>query len=199
MRTLYLIRHTAPDIAPGICYGQLDIGVTKDFEEDAARILHMLPPLDLVVSSPLSRAHLLAQYLADRLHCPVRTDPRLAEIHFGGWEGKAWQDIPRAELDAWSADILDYSPPCGESARQLLQRIQEALQEVAALPQRNLALVCHGGSIRAMLALLSDVPLARTLSWQVGYGAVIGIRLESRATTGTAPGASPGRCRSLGE
>ena len=42
MQTLYLIRHTAPDIAPGTCYGQLDIGAADSFEEEASHVLRWL-------------------------------------------------------------------------------------------------------------------------------------------------------------
>ena len=98
------------------------------------------------------------------------------EKHFGAWEGKAWDDIACGEIDAWAADVMGYAPPGGESAQQVMQRIQTFLRDVAQLPQQSIALVTHGGSIRAMLALVGDVPLADTLRWEVGYGAVIGIR-----------------------
>jgi len=176
MKTLYLIRHTTPDISPGICYGQTDIGVTDSFEVEANLVLNWLPPLDLILSSPLLRTQKLADYLAQAQRCPVSNDARLMEKHFGAWEGCAWNDIPRSEIDGWATDIMDYAPPGGESAQQLMRRIQTLLDDIAQLPQSNIALIAHGGSIRAMLALLADVPLADTLHWKIDYGAVIGIR-----------------------
>ena len=35
----------------------------------------------------------------------LTVDSRLAEMHFGQWEGVAWNDIPRHELDAWAANF----------------------------------------------------------------------------------------------
>ena len=176
MRTLYLIRHTAPAIAPGICYGQLDMDLADSFDEEAERVLNWLPPVQLILTSPLLRARRLATQLASAQHCELRCDARLMEMHFGVWEGRAWELIPRDEIDAWAADVPGYAPPGGESALQLMQRVQRFMLDTACLPQQRIALVAHGGSIRALLASLCDKPLTELLSWELAYGAVIGVR-----------------------
>ena len=162
MQILYLIRHTTPHIAPGICYGQLDIGLSENFGVEANRISGWLPPIDLVITSPLSRTRLLADSLAQAHHCELRSDARLMETHFGAWEGKAWDDITRGEIDAWAADVMGYAPDGGESAQQLMARTQTFLRDAARLPQRQIALVAHGGTLRAILAQIGDIPLADT-------------------------------------
>lgn len=211
MQTLYLIRHTRPDISPGICYGQLDIDVTDSFEREAEEIRACLPPVDLIIASPLLRTRKLADFLAQtanwkpetgnrklepgncklersgrnvssghRMAYPLRveTDVRLMEKHFGAWEGCAWNDIPRHEIDDWANDVMAYAPAGGESAQQLMLRAQEFLQELKKLPLQHIALVAHGGSIRALLALMADMPLTDTLNWQIEYGAVIGVQIN---------------------
>lgn len=177
MKTLYLIRHTAPHIEPGLCYGQLDIGVADGFEQEAASVLRCLPPVDLVIASPLRRTIRLGEYLARERRCELRSDARLMEKHFGSWEGKAWDDIPRGEIDAWAANVMDYAPPGGESARQLQQRVQRFMHDLERLPQNEIAIVAHGGSIRAILALIGGIPLADTLNWKIELCAVICARL----------------------
>jgi len=176
MQTLYLIRHPTPDIDLGICYGQIDIDVGSQFAEEAQRTLAWLPPVELIVTSPLLRARRLADYLAEVRRCPLHSDARLMEKNFGAWEGRAWDDIAREDLDAWAAAVMGYAPPGGESAQQLLERVQRFRQELAQLPQRDIAIVAHGGSIRALLALTAKVELTRTLNWQMEYGAVICVR-----------------------
>lgn len=178
MSALYLIRHTTPRIAPGTCYGQLDIGVADSFEKEAHDILRWLPPLELIIASPLQRTRRLAEYLAQAQRCELRSDARLMEKHFGAWEGRAWDDIARSEIDAWATDVLHYAPLGGESAQQLMQRAQAFLHGVTQLSQQNIALVAHGGSIRALLAQMADVPLADTLDWKIEYGAVICVRMR---------------------
>ncbi len=177
MQTLHLIRHTTPHIAPGICYGQLDLDVADSFAHEAAQTLHWLPPVELILASPLRRTRRLGEHLAHAQGCALRSDARLMEKGFGVWEGSRWDDIPRHEVDAWAADILGYVPQGGESARQLVQRVQHFLDEVAQLPQREIAVVAHAGSIRTLLALTAGIPLADTLAWQIDYGTVIGLRL----------------------
>ena len=185
MTTLYLVRHTTPDIAPGICYGQTDLGVTDSFEFEANTVLAWLPPLDLILTSPLLRTQKLADYLAQAQRCTVRRDARLMEKHFGSWEGQPWDDIPRSKIDAWAADITDYAPPGGESAQQLMRRVRDFLQDLTKLPQRNIVLVAHGGTIRAILAQLADVPLTDTLNWKIAYGTVIGVKFAPSLKTMT--------------
>lgn len=176
MQTFYLIRHTKPNIAPGTCYGQLDIGVADSFEQEAQRVRHWLPPVELVLASPLQRSKRLGEFLAQAQRCELRSDTRLMEKHFGAWEGQAWDDIARSEIDAWAADVMGYAAPGGESAQQLLQRVQDLIRDLAQLPQHNIAIVAHGGCIRALLAMIAEMPLVDTLDWQIEYGAVIGIR-----------------------
>ena len=178
MQTLYLIRHTTPHIAPGICYGQLDMDVADSFAAEAVEVLNRLPSVELVIVSPLLRTQRLGEYLAQQQRCTLRSDTHLMEKHFGAWEGRAWDDIARSEIDSWAADVLGYAPPGGESAQQVMQRVQIFLRDVAQLPQQSIALVAHGGSIRAMLALIGGVPLARTLDWHIECGAVIGVRVS---------------------
>jgi alpha-ribazole phosphatase len=179
MQTLYLIRHTKPDIEPGICYGQLDMDVTDSFKEEANNVLRCLPKLELVIASPLLRTKRLGEFLAQKQQCPLRSDARLMEKHFGTWEGKAWDDIARNEIDAWAADVMDYAPPGGESAQQLMQRVREFMDDLTQLPQQNIALVAHGGSLRALLALIADMPLPDTLNWAMEYGAVICVNIPN--------------------
>ncbi len=177
MRTLYLIRHTTPDIAPGICYGQLDIGVSAGFGEEAVNVLNWLPSLDLIITSPLLRTRKLAEFLAQAHRCEARCEARLMEKHFGAWEGRAWDNIERGEIDAWAANIIGHTPSGGESAQQLMQRVEDFLLDLAQLPQQSIALIAHAGPIRAILAQFADVPLTNTLNWQIDYGAVVTVRL----------------------
>jgi broad specificity phosphatase PhoE len=72
---------------------------------------------------------------------------------------------------------MGYAAQGGESAQQVVQRLQTLLSEVAQLPQKSIALVAHAGSIRAMLAMMGEVALVDVLKWEMGYGAVIGVRV----------------------
>ena len=54
---IYLIRHTTPNIAKGICYGQTDLDITDTFEQEVVRIKPHLPKnIQTVFSSPRNDA-----------------------------------------------------------------------------------------------------------------------------------------------
>lgn len=175
MQTLCLIRHTRPDIAAGICYGRLDVDVADSFLLDAAIIRDHFAAAELIIASPLKRTRRLAEFLA--AGGEIALDDRLMEKHFGSWEGLAWDEIARGEIDAWAADLMGYAPPGGESAAALMDRTRSLLCDIRKLPQRRIALIAHGGSIRAILAQLANVGLADTLRWEIDYGALIHARI----------------------
>lgn len=141
---LHLIRHPKPVVEPGICYGRLDLAA-ENAEVTAAALRARLPVGLPVWSSPLRRCRMLAVELESQ---PV-FDERLIEMNFGEWEGRPWDALPRAELDAWAADVAGYAPPGGESPRQLQQR---TLGFVAGLSVPEAAVVTHAGIIRVLLA-----------------------------------------------
>ena len=159
---LHLIRHPKPLIETGICYGRLDC-LAEDAVSAAASLLAELPAGLPVWSSPLRRCRDLAQLL----NAKFVIDDRLAEMNFGVWEGRRWDDIPRAELDAWAADVAGYAPPGGESPRELQRR---ALDFVAALDVPEAVIVTHAGVIRTLLAPWQGLPPERWTELNFAYG-----------------------------
>ncbi len=160
---LWLVRHAQPLIAPGVCYGQLDVPADDEHTRSSAHQLNAALPCDIVQwrCSPLVRCTQLAQSLrALRAAQPLalEPDPRLQELGFGDWEGRAWNDIPHAEIQAWTDDFCDYRPDSsGESLIAMLQRVQSALQESCALAlreQRDVLWITHAGVIRCVLWLM---------------------------------------------
>lgn len=168
---LHLVRHPKPLIAPGICYGRLDV-LAENVAAVAASLRDELPPGLPVWSSPLQRCRALAELL----HPQPLIDQRLVEMNFGDWEGRAWDDIPRGELDAWAADVAGYAPPGGESPYALQQR---ALNFVAGLDVPGAVIVTHAGVIRVLLATLEGHPLAHCLTYTPDYGSVIRVQIDA--------------------
>jgi alpha-ribazole phosphatase len=151
-----LIRHPAPLIEPGICYGRLDIGVAPGAE---AQIDEIAANPDLygatcVWSSPSRRCRGLAGAIAQALGMPLTIDPRLQELDFGAWEGRSWDAIARADLDRWSASPLTFAPPGGESGAALIARIS-AFHAGLRQARQDCAIVSHGGPLKVLAALLS--------------------------------------------
>jgi alpha-ribazole phosphatase len=159
---LHLVRHPRPLVTAGTCYGRLD--VEAENADAAARRLRAELPLGLPVwSSPRRRCTVLAGLL----HPAPRHDARLAEMDFGAWEGRPWDEIPRHELDAWAADVAGYAPPGGESPRALQRR---ALDFVAGLTVPEAVLVTHAGVIRVLVAYHRRLPAEEWTTLHVAYG-----------------------------
>jgi alpha-ribazole phosphatase len=158
---LWLVRHAQPLIASGICYGRLDIAADAGATAECARQLAaQLPASIRVITSPLQRCEQLAHALLGlRPDLTCTTDARLAEMEFGEWEGRAWQAIGRAELQAWTDDFARYAAGRhGESVTVFMARVAaafDALQEQQDQP--GTLWITHAGVIRAVHLLAQGV------------------------------------------
>lgn len=184
---LYAIRHdrTALPPGPGGPTGRLDVPLVGTHEAAAACVLAALATSATsatfatferggrpshVWTSPLSRCALTARLVADALGVPCMEDPRLLELSYGDWEGRAWDELPRAACDAWMRDWQEEGPPGGDSAHALERRVASWLEELGRRGQDpSLAcaaqlLVGHAGVIRALRVLLRQ-PAAPAITW----------------------------------
>ena len=161
---VFLIRHPRPLIEAGVCYGRLDVDC-EDPQPVAARL--RLPPQTTVVSSPLRRA----RRLAEALDPCFRLDARLSEIDFGDWEGRRWDDIDRESIDAWAADVVNFTPPRAESVADLQRRVIDFAGEIkATVDGPRVALVTHAGVIRALLGHWRQLPVAEWTQLKCDFG-----------------------------
>ncbi len=101
-----------------------------------------------IVTSPLARCVQTAALLGAP---DAPREPRLAEMHWGAWEGRRLADL-RSELGAAmrenEARGLDFRPEGGESPREVLARISSWLAEL----QDDIFAITHRGVIRVVLA-----------------------------------------------
>ncbi|KQV83518.1 phosphoglycerate mutase [Massilia sp. Root351] len=189
---LILVRHPQPLVAPGVCYGSSDLAAAP---HDVARVHAALlasasiPPGTPLYSSPLQRCTALTSLLGAHT-----LDARLAEMDFGAWERRSWDDIPRTEVDAWAADLACYRPGGGESVLQVAERVAAFRAELLARHSgaacdgrargaHEVAIICHAGTIRLMVALeaglqgglpLAEIALrAAALPHKIAYGETV--------------------------
>lgn len=176
---LYLIRHTTPDVPPGVCYGQSEIGLTDSFAWEAQTIRDKLAdiPFTACYSSPLQRCARLAREL---FAGEPRHDARLRELAFGQWELQPWQAIPQEEMERWSTDWVTLAPPGGESFAELHQRAGAFLHDLRQKHDGPVLAVTHSGVIRALLAEASGLPLTAVFRFRLDFGGVT--RLDFNGT-----------------
>ena len=180
MNDIYLIRHTTPAVAKGICYGQTDLDVTESFVEEAEAIRQVLPaPIAAVYSSPLQRCARLADHLFPGHAVTLR--PELMELHCGSWEMQPWDALPKDEIDPWMADFVNIRVPGGESYLELHARVTDCFKAIVAADTGGpKAIVAHGGVLRSILTGISGTPLIDSFkTFSLYYGCVVRVHPTS--------------------
>jgi broad specificity phosphatase PhoE len=127
-------------------------------------------------SSQLSRARETADIVGERLGLTPIVDPRLAEGDRGDLEGRYWRDVAREEPElyaAWRAAGEGFRFPGGESLREQQERVLAALDDIRAAGRLPALVVCHGGSIRVVLARDHERGLAAFHEFSVPNVAVV--------------------------
>lgn len=156
---IWLVRHALPLIAPGVCYGALDVPADADATVQAARgLAQRLPPGVRVQLSPLLRCQQLAQALQVlRPDLRFDTEQRLREMNFGAWEGQRWDALPPEAFDAWTSDFWRYRVGDGECVADFMGRVGEVWDEAvaASLPGVPQVWLTHAGVIRAARLIAS--------------------------------------------
>jgi alpha-ribazole phosphatase len=169
---IFLIRHTTPAIAKGICYGQTDIDVTSTFTQEANIIKQYLPTTTLqVYSSPLVRCKKLAQYLFEP--STITLQDHLMELNCGKWEMQPWDNIALEEINPWMSNFVHQRIPQGESYTDLHTRVVTCFNTIVANEQPA-AVVAHGGVLRSILSYLTNTDLQHSFNvFKLHYGCVV--------------------------
>ena len=126
------------------------------------------------VSSPLSRARETMEITRAVLGLQptgFAVDARLAEIAFGEWEGLTYSDVMARDKDVVAkreSDKWGFLPPGGESYAQLTVRMRAWYQTV----DKDMVVAAHGGTARALVALLQIAPPEDATHYSIDQGVV---------------------------
>jgi broad specificity phosphatase PhoE len=105
-------------------------------------------------SSDLVRAAVTAQAVGRCIGLVPQLDARLREGSRGDWEGRRFVDIARDEPEAYAAWMRGgaaFRFPGGESLQEHSDRVWAALEDIRVSGPLPALVVCHRGSIRAVL------------------------------------------------
>ena len=182
---LLLIRHG--EVEPryhGVFGGRIDMNLSPRGKRQAKILAGYLQAktIDAIYASPMKRVQ---QTLAPTLKLgrhEQRIMPGLREIDFGDWTGKNWATV-RDEFNfavhEWLDQIEHPGAPNGESGKTFRARLEPCLREIVNKHKgQNVAVFCHGGVIRALLAILLDLPLPKTNSFEVEYASITQVALH---------------------
>ena len=173
----------------------------------AAACLAPLGPY-AVVASDLARAQETARVVAAAAGVTLSLDHRLRELDLGTWQGltseQAQQQHP-VEHAAWR-DGVDVPRGGGESYAQAGARAAACLREYELPPGATLVAVTHGGTARAAVATLLELPPEHAwrlaalgnCCWSVLVEADRGWRLERHGVEVGTPAGPPAGGHDLG-
>jgi broad specificity phosphatase PhoE len=154
---IWLARHGETDAnAEGRVQGSLDPSLNDRGREQARALAAEVAPLALeaLYTSQLRRARETATIVGEVLGLDPRVDERFAESFRGEWEGRLIADIKSEDPSGWKGSMAvepGFRFPGGESLEEHAARVEAGLADVARGPLPALV-VCHGGSIRRVLA-----------------------------------------------
>lgn len=138
--------------------------------------------IDAVYASPMKRVQQTMAPLLEQRGLEPTIVPDLREMDFGDWTGYRWDEVQEkfgVSAFDWLEIIEEAGIPNGESAQHLIDRVQPALLKILHdNANRTVAIFCHGGIIRVMLALLLEMPLKRMAHFNVEYGSISVVEVQ---------------------
>jgi broad specificity phosphatase PhoE len=182
---LYFIRHGEVEEKYHKVFGgsRIDMALSPLGMSQAEAVAAWLKDtkLDALYASPMLRVQQTLTPLAKQRGMQPELMPGLREVDFGDWTGNRWDEVQvKFGVSAfdWLEIIESNGIPNGESVQGIMTRVQECLlQIVNAHPHQRVAVFCHGGIIRVMIALLLEMPLARMAHFNIEYGSISMVEL----------------------
>ena len=140
--------------------------------------------------SPLLRTCQTADLLARHCTMASRTeDAALVEMDFGSWNDQPvatiWDAVADGPLHNWSFVMPDTEPPGGQSFAATAARIAAWMRQresrFSTTPQ---VVICHGGVMRAVLAMALAAPLSQVIGVPIPHFGLLRLTLmdPARAT-----------------
>ena len=163
MTEILVIRHAETDHNLERRYqGHADTPLNRHGLEQARRLARRLAndPVAAIYTSDLPRAQQTAEVMATPLALPIYPLRGLREIDVGEAAGMTRADLREHYPDLFGPTWSETRFPQGESHRELSERVTGTIRDIAAAhPQGKIAVVTHGGAIRALLAAVAGIPL----------------------------------------
>jgi alpha-ribazole phosphatase len=183
---IHLIRHGEVEHAYHNVFGgsRIDMGLSALGHQQAQILAEATAhyPLDAVYASPMRRVRETMQPLLQARQMTATIMDDLREMDFGDWTGHHWTEVHQkfgVSAYDWLEVLQTTGIPNGESAAVVKARTAPCLNHIlASHPQQSVAIICHGGIIRVLLALLLDLPLSKTSHFNINYAGVTTVEVE---------------------
>ena len=126
-----------------------------------------------LVSSPLGRAHVTAQFISQRLgNLPIELDDRLKEMSWGPNDGRLRAEVEAENPTTFGRTNWAFDAPDGESLEAVTARVSSWLAELPPEPERRVIAVSHGITGRILRGLYAGLDRDRAATQDVPQDAV---------------------------
>lgn len=155
----YFVRHGETDWnKERRMQGNTDISLNEHGKEQALEIAQQLKKqnIDLIISSDLKRAKETAEIIAKEIGAEIIFDKNLRERNFGSWEGKTHEEIGIEKYEKYRG--TQEASEDAELFENLEKRVSESIKNHSSNHKhKNVAVVAHGGVMRAILKKLKNI------------------------------------------
>ena len=164
--------------------GRIDMNLSASGRGQSLKLADYLrgKTLDAIYVSPMKRVRQTLAPTAKAWKGQVTILEGLREIDFGDWSGLGWKEVEDQfgfAAHDWLDQIERHGIPNGESGAMFRRRVEPCLRQIIRNhSSQNVAIFCHGGVIRMMLALLLDLPLPKTNHFDIEYASVTQVALH---------------------
>ncbi len=166
-KEIFIIRHGETELnRQGIVQGcgvDPSLNATGQAQADAFYARYQDVPFELVMTSRLRRSRETVQAFIKK-PLPWVEREEINEISWGVHEGKpsephmikAYQRM----IGAWAAGDLDARLEQGESAGEMIARIDSFLEELKSRSEKHILVCTHGRALRCMITRIQNDPVA---------------------------------------
>lgn len=157
---VYLLRHGKTLGEPAL-YGHTDVSVAAEHQQDIYQsLMSERLGFDTLITSPLKRCKELAELIYDNAkHLDYVVAHEWREISFGDLDGVPFATVPESwpVFETFWQDPANSGLPNAESLDLFYQRISTAWDKFMQTVEKDTLIVCHGGTIRMILAKVLEL------------------------------------------
>lgn len=168
MKEIFLIRHGRQSSKRCNVDAGLDEAGRTQAELLADRLTYY--QIEKLYCSGLKRAVETADIIGSTLGLKPKRITDLREIDFGTMTGKE-DDVILKEYEEFRREramqTSDLPYPGGENGADVIRRVMPHVERICQLPEQRIAIVTHGGVIRALCAHLTQTPMKNKLKFAI--------------------------------
>lgn len=185
---IYLIRHGITEANERRLYcGSSDVPLCANGVEQLGRLKREIiyPTVKTHITSNMQRAIQTLKILYDK--SPDLVIDAFNEYDFGEFEMKSHEELQDvADYQRWIEKIGendDFACPGGESTRDFKNRVISGLETVCEMNVESVVMVCHGGTISALMEHLFPERFRNRYEWLPMQGRGYAVEINDKQKT----------------